>query len=542
MIPRSIRWRLPLSYAAVATLGVLALGLVLFLTLRQYYRGQELDYLKSNAAAIGSSLGILIQAEVPSQALQPQVDTFSFLTQTRVRLLDTNDQALADSGDPRVLNEAATVSLDLEIGRLSQELTQTVEGPDRARKYTSVITFAGEGTEAVGAEVDVQLEQTVVIEGATDERLASILADEGLVEEPALVSLILGIGPQLGLPSAQLNSPRSGTVVRHLVRDPLGNTVGYVELSEGPAIGRDVLISVAWGWAISGGVAVVLAVGAGLLISRRLSTPLLSLTEVTTRMAEGDLAARASVSRSDELGRLGSAFNVMASRVEETIVTLRRFVADAAHQLNTPLTALGATVDLLADEADSTRRRVMVERACAQVDRLEQMSKGLLDLSRIESSGGQEALGAVDLASLVRETSEHYASQAEQAEVTFALQIAGEIPMIPGNANQIRQAVENLLDNALKFTPRHGAVAVALSHESRWVVVTVDDTGIGIEQDEIPRLFDRFNRGRNASDYPGSGLGLAIVKAVVEGHGGHVSAERTSAGTRFTVMLPDTTA
>ena len=307
-------------------LGILALGLVLFLTLREYYRGQELDYLNTNAAAIASSLGILVEAKVPSEALQPQVNTFSFLTQTRVRLLDANDQTLADSGDPRALNEAATLSLDLEIGRLSQEVTQTVAGPGNAQKYTSVITFASEGTLAGGAEVDLQMEQTVVIEGATDERLARILAEEGITEDPALVSLIPGIGPQLGLPSAQINSPRSGTTVRHPIRGPLGATLGYVELSEGPAIGRDILNSVVWGWAISGAVAVVLAAGAGWLISRRLITPLLSLTQVTARMAAGDLAARASVGRSDELGQLGSAFNHMAARVEETVVTLRGHV------------------------------------------------------------------------------------------------------------------------------------------------------------------------------------------------------------------------
>ena len=538
VIPTSIRWRLPLSYVAIAMLGVLALGLVLFLTLRQYYRGQELDYLKTNVAAIASSLGILVEAKVPSEALQPQVNTFSFLTQTRVRLLDANDQTLADSGDPRALNEAATLSLNLEIGRLSQEVTQTVASPDNAQKYTSVITFASEGTLAGGAEVDLQMEQTVVIEGATDERLARILAEEGIVEDPALVSLIPGIGPQLGLPGAQINSPRSGTTVRHPIRGPLGGTLGYVELSEGPAIGRDILNSVVWGWAISGAVAVVLAAGAGWLISRRLITPLLSLTQVTARMAEGDLAVRASVGRSDELGQLGSAFNHMAARVEETVVTLRRFVADAAHELSTPLTALGTTVDLVADEADGTRRRAMIERARAQVDRLEEISTGLLNLSRIESGATREAFEAVDLANLAGEASEHYASQAEQADVAFSLNIAGELPPVHGNQIQLRQAVENLLDNAVKFTPRHGRVKLSISREAGWLVVAVDDTGIGVDEGEMERLFDRFNRGRNASGYPGNGLGLAIVKAVTEGHGGQVAAESTKTGTRFTMRLP----
>ena len=235
---------------------------------------------------------------------------------------------------------------------------------------------------------------------------------------------------------------------------------------------------------------------------------------------------------------MGSAFNHMAARVEETVVTLRRFVADAAHELSTPLTALGTTVDLLADEADGTRRRAMIERARAQVDRLEEISTGLLDLSRIESGATREAFEAVDLANLAGEASEHYASQAEQADVAFSLNIAGELPPVHGNEIQLRQAVENLLDNAVKFTPRHGRVKLSISREAGWLVVAVDDTGIGVVEGEMERLFDRFNRGRNASGYPGNGLGLAIVKAVTEGHGGKVAAEHTKTGTRFTMRLP----
>ena len=138
---------------------------------------------------------------------------------------------------------------------------------------------------------------------------------------------------------------------------------GYVELSEGPAIGREILTSVAWGWAGSSAVAVLIAAGVGWLISRRLSIPLLALTGATSRMAEGELSTRAQVVRKDELGQLATSFNEMAARVENTVVTLRRFVADAAHELHTPLTALRTNLDLMVRDGESTDRRGLVERA-----------------------------------------------------------------------------------------------------------------------------------------------------------------------------------
>ena len=143
-----------------------------------------------------------------------------------------------------------------------------------------------------------------------------------------------------------------------------------------------------------------------------------------------------------------------------------------------------------------------------------------------------------DLARLVHGQAEVQAARAEQAGLQFTLDVPHEPVWITGQPEQIRALADNLVDNALKFTPAGGAVAVRLGVTAEAAVLAVEDTGIGIPPDELPLLFRRFHRARNAAAYRGSGLGLALVKAVAERHGGRVLAENTGRGARFTVMLP----
>ena len=131
-----------------------------------------------------------------------------------------------------------------------------------------------------------------------------------------------------------------------------------------------------------------------------------------------------------------------------------------------------------------------------------------------------------------------YASQAEQAGLDFALAVPPQPVVLRGEAGQLRQAVGNLLDNAIKFTPAGGTVQVALQQEAGWVTCVVTDDGSGIPETDLPHLFSRFYRGRNATAQPGNGLGLAIVQAIAAAHGGTVGAENTHRGARFTLRLP----
>ena len=176
-------------------------------------------------------------------------------------------------------------------------------------------------------------------------------------------------------------SARSG---RSLTMD-MGNGA-YVKLSEGPASGRDALVSAAVAWILAAALAVGLAALAGYLVAARIARPVVALTEASDKMAGGDLGARAPVAGGDEVGRLGESFNGMAARVETTVTSLRRFVADAAHEIGTPLTALQADLEL-AERKAIERRRAPPRRPGARPDRRasRRLSDNLLQLSRLEA-------------------------------------------------------------------------------------------------------------------------------------------------------------
>lgn len=514
MFPRSIRWRLPLSYGAIGLLAALVLGVVLLTTVRGYYARQERDHLMGNAQEIAHRMSRLLAVEAPTEVLQSQVETFAFLSQTRVRLRDATGQVLVDSGAPESVQVASSVAESGERGVIiftwrGESFTPTVSNT-QAGEVFGITDFVITGTER------------------------PVLAP---VEPMAVVGTFYGFGLGREATVPAVAGPRSDQSVHTAFYDQTGSLLGTVELSDGPAYGREIVNSVARAWAIAGGVAVVLAAGVGWLVSRQMSGPLLVLTNVTARMAEGDLSARADVARQDEFGTLGRSFNQMAGRVEETVTTLRRFVADAAHELHTPLTALRTNLELVAEAGPGEEGR-FVAQAQKQVAQLETLTKGLLDLSRLEAGAACVLHEPLDLAALVRRVSEVYASRAEQAGITFALDLPETPVTVSGNADQLCRAIGNLLDNAIKFTPARGSVTLGLRQDGRQVELWVQDSGIGIPEEDLPHLFERFHRGRNATAYPGSGLGLAIVKAIVEAHGGRVRGENVEQGARFTVWLP----
>jgi signal transduction histidine kinase len=283
----------------------------------------------------------------------------------------------------------------------------------------------------------------------------------------------------------------------------------------------------------------LLAAVIGWYISRRISAPVLALTDVTARMMQGDLSSRADIKSRDEFGHLARTFNEMASQVEETVGTLRSFVADAAHELHTPLTALQTNLELARDEKNVSAQARYLERAQEQSLRLEALVNSLLDLSRIEAADSKSDLTPVNFSQLVQETTEQFASRAEQTEHGFGTSPVEENVFVMGNQHQLRQAIINLLENALKFTPRNGLISVAFEAAENEARLTIKDNGIGIPAEDLLHLFERFHRGRNASTYSGNGLGLAIVKAIIAAHSGNIVIQSEAGkGTHVIVSIP----
>ena len=551
MIPKSLRFRLPLTYAGIALIATLVLGAVLLLTLQQFYRQQELDYLTGNAFAISERVLPLVRQGDLGQ-LQANVEGMAFLSQTRVQVFNAdNTSRLADSGNPREVDSNTEINVSVEIDGVEQTFNQTAaESGPTINEVTETTIVIEPGL--FGSSVD-EMVQTAVVEESedvfADGRATSefeVRDESGVITRTTIITqetqseVLPVIGTQFGFgfgdqPAA--DGAVSDLAVSRPIVDENGRLLGSVELSQGPAYGRSILQSVFVGWLGASLAAVLLAGLAGWRVSRRLVRPLLTLTEVTTRMADGDLAARTAVQRQDELGTLGSSFNKMADQVEGTITTLRQFIADAAHELHTPLTALQTDLQTLGRVAQEPNQAAKIERMQAQAVRLQTLTDSLLDLSRIEANAMAET-ETVNLNQLLQETAELFASRAEQSDILFSLILPDEPLHVVGNPTRLRQAVQNLLDNALKFTPAGGEVTVLLAREDEFARLTITDTGIGIPEEDLPHLFGRFHRGRNTADFPGNGLGLAIVQAIVVGMNGRIAFHHQTPGTQVFVHLP----
>ncbi len=516
MIFRTIRSRLALSFAGIALVAAVALGAVLLAILQNYYSNLELDYLRENAKVIGDMVTTMSSEHAPPDDLQSQVENMAFLTQTRIQVYNPGGYLLFDSGSPQ--------KIGINIGVMKQVHVERNGVPPN--DALPIISIAGESKPAFSSAGGT----TSVVPAPGDKVL--IYRSVRVGGSP--------FGFYLNDQTIQTNA-RSNLAVELSVHDPKSTQLlGSVRLSEGPAYGRDVLRSVAAGWLIASIIAVLLAAAVGWYISRRISAPVLALTDVTARMAQGDLSSRANVQNRDELGQLARSFNEMADQVETTVTTLRRFVSDAAHELRTPLTALRTNLDLALDEKNAQDRLVFVARAQAMVERLEELNANLLDLSRLEANGHAGGDVVVDWVDLLRQRLEAYASQAEQAELLFESELPPMSLLIRADASQLTRAMDNLLDNACKFTPQGGSVRVVLARKNEKAVFTVTDTGIGIPADDLSQVFSRFHRGRNTNAYPGSGLGLAIVKAIATVHKGQVEAhsDGEGKGSQFSIALP----
>ncbi|HEX2697054.1 MAG TPA: HAMP domain-containing sensor histidine kinase, partial [Anaerolineales bacterium] len=499
--------------AGIALIAALALGAVLLAILRNYYANEEFDYLLGNAQSVSKVIIAMISADAPHDEVQSQIENLAFLIQTRIQVYSLDKQLIYDSGSPQ--------NVSINFGVMRPALFQT----DDAMPQNKVFISVGDNQ--------------------TKPALMPAAGEPGSKDIFVFRSIQAGgsaYGFELRLPGeAKPVSARSDQWINILMLDPENNEkIGLLQLSEGPAYGSYILRNVAVGWAFASAIAVLLAAIIGAYISRRISAPILALTGVTTRMARGDLTGRADVESRDEFGQLARSFNEMADQVEGTVSTLRRFVSDAAHELRTPLTALRTNLDLALDENNVDNRMAFLSRAQAMVQRLEELNTNLLDLSRLEANGHNLQEKVIDLKGLLQKRSETYASQAEQAGLIFESQLRSDPIFIRADVNQITRVLDNLMDNACKFTPQGGTIRIALSQQDGEAIFSVTDSGIGIPADDLPQIFNRFHRGRNTTAYEGSGLGLAIVKAITTTHGGQVEVQSAGEGkgSRFSIRLP----
>lgn len=229
------------------------------------------------------------------------------------------------------------------------------------------------------------------------------------------------------------------------------------------------------------------------------------------------------------------------TEVKRTELIRRDFVANVSHELRSPLAGIKAVIETLMSGAidDRANAEDFLQRADAEVDRLIQLVEELLELSRIESADAPLVLRDLDLVPLLRDASERLRPQAERKRQRINLEISQEQSLVLADRGRIERALTNLLHNAIKFTPEDGVITLGLKHSAGVATITVQDTGIGIDSEDLPRIFERFYKSDHSRGSVGTGLGLAIVKHTAEAHGGSVSAEsRLGLGSTFSLLLP----
>jgi two-component system, OmpR family, sensor histidine kinase MprB len=276
---------------------------------------------------------------------------------------------------------------------------------------------------------------------------------------------------------------------------------------------------------------ILAAAALGLIVSRAAIAPVARLTRATERVTEtGDLSERIDAGGQDELSRLAGSFNAMLGALEESTNAQRQLVADASHELRTPLTSLRTNFEVLMSdrELDPDERRRLLDDVVEQIGEMTTLIAELIELARGDELPSEPEEVRLDL--LAQEAVERV--RRDRPGVTFNTDLRESF--VNGVPASLERAIGNVLDNAAKWSPPGGEVDVSVEDGT----VTVRDRGPGIDEADMPYVFDRFYRSSSARRMPGSGLGLAIVRQVAEAHGGDVVAEHAEGGgTRVTLRL-----
>jgi signal transduction histidine kinase len=258
--------------------------------------------------------------------------------------------------------------------------------------------------------------------------------------------------------------------------------------------------------------------GGGWWVGRSVVRRLEHVTDAADRIMAGDLTQRIpdETGRDDEFTLLAHKLNAMLERIEQLMRNTREVTENVAHDLRSPLTRLRGSAEMALLKGDSERQRDALRKAIEQTDDIVATLNAILNISQIESSARRDWT-SVDMSSVCHDAAELYEAFAEERAIRFEATIPESIS-VKGNRQLIAQAVGNLLDNAIKYTPAEGRITLLLARDARNVVITVLDTGPGIPADMHEKVLQRFVRLDTSRSQPGNGLGLSLVKAVADQH------------------------
>jgi signal transduction histidine kinase len=287
---------------------------------------------------------------------------------------------------------------------------------------------------------------------------------------------------------------------------------------------------------VGGLFAVLATLGVGIYFARVASGSIHSLQEAARKVADGNFETPIPISSAGQLGQLARTFNEMQRRLAELDSARKQFIANASHELRTPIFSLGGFVELLEEEDPSPEEQAeFIHTMRQQIERLTKLTADLLDLSQLDAGAVAMKSGDVDIGSLAREVTREFGPRADRHGSRLELRTPAEPVIASADADRVRQVIRILLDNALTHTPEGTKVTVTTYSVNRRAELTVSDDGPGIPRRVQGRIFERFYTADSAG---GSGLGLAIAREIAQRMQGRVAIASSKRFTAFTLDLP----
>jgi signal transduction histidine kinase len=281
---------------------------------------------------------------------------------------------------------------------------------------------------------------------------------------------------------------------------------------------------------------VLLSCARGWIAAAGVISPIRRIANKIAQFGQGDLSVRVATDREDEIGQLGRSFNVMAERLERLITSERRLLSDISHELRSPLARLKFAMKLARTSNDPAAALERIER---DVNRIASLVSDIVEINVVEGDPALEEKEEVCIRDIIDEVVDDCGveAQARGCRIDVRGEVCGQVQ---GNPELLRRAVENVVRNAIRYSPEKTSIEVALSEDDQEARITVRDFGPGVPDKAMQRIFDPFFRVEEArnTNGGGSGLGLSIAKRAVSVHRGSIVAENATPGLRVTIVIP----
>ncbi|TFG72925.1 MAG: HAMP domain-containing protein [Anaerolineales bacterium] len=502
---KSWRTKLVLSLLALIVLAMSLSGVLLLSFLEQYF-----------LEATEESL--LAQARITAQALIPGA-------------LVAGQQVEQQSPLSNTLQMRGAGNIAVQ--------TQNLQIPEQNAPLSDIdLGYLSESTFQLGAQLETRIR---ILDTA-----GNVLVDSADAQYPGPINndplVVQALNGQYAKQTSEIDGINTMSLAMPVLVE--GELVGVIYLSHPLRDIEAVLRDMRARWISATAIALALSGGAGLILSSAITRPLRNLTSAAGAVAQGHFDHQVQVRTQDEMGQLSRTFNDMTARLRAARQMQIDFVANVSHELRTPLTAVKGMVETLraGAMADTSVRDRFLSTVESETDRMIRLVNDLLILTRADSQALNLEREPVDIAELARKTVARIAPQAQSRGVSIIISESPGVPLAWADRDRVAQVMLNLLDNAVKYSHAGGTVKVNImkeDEETAWI--QVQDQGIGIPADVLPRIGERFYRADKARARAngGSGLGLAIAQTLITAHGGRLWLEsQEGEGTTANLTLP----